>query len=131
MSTTKRPRQLIFITFSVMVFGLAMLVYWGMFIFQQIPIEGVPIISELVTAFLAIISGIGFLKMKSWSVPLSLVLSGLWLYGVITGIQLVLENGLDFRSPFGALADAILFPMVMVYSIYMAIYIWRKRNLFA
>jgi len=113
----------------VTLFGLAMFVYWGMYIIQQIPIEGIPILSEIVTACLAVVTGIGLIRMKSWSVPLSLVLAGLWAYGVITGIQLVFEKGLDFTSPFGTLTDAILFPMVLIYSIYMAIYMWRKRNL--
>jgi hypothetical protein len=130
MKAKQRPKQLIFITIMVALFGIAMFVYWGMFIIQQIPILGIPILSESITACLAIVTAIGIMRMKSWSVPFSLVLSGLWGYGVIAGIQLVLENGLDFSSPFGALTDAILFPLILIYAVYMAFYMWCNRSLF-
>jgi hypothetical protein len=84
----------------------------------------------MVAACLAIITAIGLIRLKSWSLPCSLALAGLWAYGVIAGIQLVLENGLDFTSPFGALTDAILFPLILAFSVYMAVYLWQHRRLF-
>ncbi len=126
----QQPKQFIAITIMILLFGVAMFVYWGLFIAQGIAIDGIPILAEIVTACLAIITGIGLLRMKKWSLPSSLVLAGLWSYGVISGIQLVLEKGLDFSSPFGAFTDAVLFPIILVFSIYMAIYFWRNRSLF-
>jgi hypothetical protein len=99
-------------------------------ILQGRPIEGIPILSEMVAACLAIITAVGLMRMKSWSLPCGLALAGLWAYGVIAGIQLVMENGLDFTSPFGALTDAILFPLILAFSIYMTIYLWRNRRVF-
>jgi hypothetical protein len=130
MDKTLRPKQLTIITILVAIFGVAMFVYWGLFILQGIPIGGIPVLAEMVTACLAIITAIGLIRMKSWSIPCTLMLAGLWGYGVISGIQLVIENGLDFTSPFGALTDAILFPLILVFSIYMAITIWRNRREF-
>jgi hypothetical protein len=130
MASAHRPKQLTLITILVCIFGITMFVYWGLFIIQGIPIDGIPILSEIVAACLAIITAIGLMRMKSWSLPCGLALAGLWAYGVIAGIQLVLEDGLDFTSPFGALTDAILFPLVLAFSIYMAVYLWRHRSLF-
>jgi hypothetical protein len=45
----------------------------------------------------------------------------LWDYGVIGGIGLVLQHGLDFMSPFGAITDAVLFPLILAFSVYMAV----------
>jgi hypothetical protein len=45
----------------------------------------------------------------------------MWGYGVIGGIGLVLQHGLDFTSPLGALTDAVLFPLILVFSIYLAL----------
>jgi hypothetical protein len=59
--------------------------------------------------------------MKRWCVPCSLALAGLWAYGVIASIQMVIENGLDFTSPFGARTDAILFPLILAFSVFMAV----------
>jgi len=130
MDRIHRPKQLTFITALVLIFGVAMFVYWGLFILQGMPIEGIPILSEMVAACLAMITAVGLMRMKSWSLPCGLALAGLWAYGVIAGIQMVMENGLDFTSPFGALTDAILFPLVLAFSVYMAIYLWRNRRVF-
>ena len=126
----KSPKSIKAIAVIVLLMGLAMVVYWIMFLIQRIPIEDIPIYSEFVTALLAFSTGIGLLFLKSWSVPCSLVLAGMWCYGVIGGIGLVIQNGLDFTSPFGAITDAILFPLILLFSIYMAVFIWRKRELF-
>ncbi len=126
----QRPKQLIFITFLVFLLGIAMLVYWVLYFVRGMPLEGVPVLSELVTAALALITAMGLLHMKWWSLPFCLVLSGMWCYGVIGGINLVLEKGIDFSSPFGALTDTVLFPIVLAFALYMATYIWRHRELF-
>jgi hypothetical protein len=114
----------------VLLLGGAMLVYWGMFLLQGMPVAGIPILSELANALLAVISGIGLLLRRKWSVPSSLFLAGMWTYGVLGGINLVLENGLDFSSPFGAVTDAVLFPLVLVFGIYAAGVVWRERRSF-
>jgi hypothetical protein len=130
LASAHRPKQLTLITILVFIFGIAMFVYWGLFILQGLPIDGIPILSEMVAACLAIITAIGLMRMKSWSLPCGLALAGLWSYGVIAGIQMVMENGLDFTSPFGALTDAILFPLILAFSVYMAIYLWQNRRVF-
>jgi hypothetical protein len=58
------------------------------------------------------------------------VLAGMWIYGVVGGIALVLAEGLDFSSPIGALTDAIIFPLVLAFSISMVFYLWKRRNIF-
>ena len=114
----------------ILLLGLAMLVYWGMFVIQGMPISGIPVLSELVNAVLALTSGIGLLRRDKWSVPVSLLTAGMWFYGVLGGIQLVLEKGLDFSSPFGAVTDAVLFPLILVFAVYMAVIIWRNQAVF-
>jgi hypothetical protein len=49
---------------------------------------------------------------------------------VIGGIGLVLQHGLDFSSPFGAISDAVLFPLILVFSVYMAVTVWHQRAWF-
>jgi hypothetical protein len=114
----------------VLVLGIAMLAYWGMFVVQGMAVAGIPILSELVNAALALTCGVGLLRKQKWSVPASLFLAGMWAYGVLGGIQLVLENGLDFGSPFGAIIDAVLFPLILVFAVYMAVTVWRGREAF-
>lgn len=126
----KIPISLRITSIIVLVLGIAMLVYWGMFIIQGKPIAGIPVFSELVNAALALISGIGLLRLREWSIPTSLFTAGMWAYGVLGGISLVLENGLDFSSPFGALTDAVLFPLILVFAIYLSNEVWRNRGLF-
>jgi hypothetical protein len=114
----------------ILLLGLAMLVYWGMFVIQGMPISGIPVLSELVNAMLALTSGIGLLRRDKWSVPVSLLTAGMWFYGVLGGIQLVLEKGLDFSSPFGAFTDAVLFPLILIFAVYMAVVVWRNQAVF-
>jgi hypothetical protein len=94
------------------------------------PLEGVPVASELVTAALALVTGYGLIRVRKWALPLGLILSGMWCYGVIAGINLVILHGLDFSSPFGAISDAILFPLVLAFSLFMATFLWRNRKWF-
>jgi hypothetical protein len=61
---------------------------------------GVPILTELVNAALALVSGLGLLHLRMWSIPTSLITAGMWAYSVIGGISLVMEHGLDFSSPY-------------------------------
>lgn len=124
------PLSLRITSIIVLLLGIAMLLYWGMFYLQGMPMTGIPVLSELVNAVLALISGIGLLRLRKWSIPTSLFTAGMWAYGVLGGISLVLENGLDFSSPFGALTDAILFPMILVFAVVMAVVVWRNRGVF-
>jgi hypothetical protein len=114
----------------VLLLGAAMLIYWSMYVLQGMPTAGVPVFSELVNAVLALISGAGLLLLRKWSVPLSLFTAGMWAYGVLGGIALVWENGLDFSSPFGAFTDAMLFPLILIFAVYLAVVVWRNRELF-
>jgi hypothetical protein len=125
------PINLRIITFVVLLLGLAMAVYWIMFLAQQIPIGEIPILSEATTALLAFFTGLGLICRKSWAIPCSLVLAGMWAYGVISGIGVVFQHGLNFTSPFGAFTDAILFPLILLFSIYMAVTVWRQRECFS
>ena len=122
--------QIKVVAIIVLLLGVAMLLYWGMFILQGMPTTGIPILSELVNAILALISGIGLLRLRRWSIPTSLYTAGMWAYGTLGGITLVLENGLDFSSPFGAITDAILFPLIFVFTVFLAFVVWRNRGLF-
>jgi len=79
---------------------------------------------------MALLSGIGLLRNRKWSIATSLFTAGMWAYGVLGGVQLVLENGLDFSSPFGAITDAVLFPLVLVFSVVLAFIVWRNRAQF-
>lgn len=125
------PINLRMVSAIVILLGLAMLIYWGMFVLQGMPVAGIPVLSELVNAALALASGLGLWRLRRWSIPASLFTAGMWAYGVLGGIQLVLEHGLDFTSPFGALTDAVLFPLILIFAIYMAFVIWRNREKFA
>jgi hypothetical protein len=49
---------------------------------------------------------------------------------VIGGINRVLENGLDFTSLFGAVTDAVIFPLVLIFALYTAVMIWNNWDLF-
>jgi hypothetical protein len=126
----KMTGQIKVVAFIVLLLGIAMLVYWGMFVLQGMPIAGIPVLSELVNAGLAFVSGIGLLRLRKWSIPTTLFTAGMWAYGVLGGINLVLKNGLDFSSPFGALTDAVLFPLILIFSVYLSIVVWRDRELF-
>jgi hypothetical protein len=114
----------------VIFLGFAMLIYWGMFVLQGMPITGIPVLSELINAVLALVSGIGLLRLRKWSIPTSLFTAGMWTYGVLGGVQLVLEHGLDFTSPFGAITDAILFPMILIFAVYFAFVVWMNKEAF-
>jgi hypothetical protein len=127
---SKPPKSLKVIAVVILLLGLAMVVYWVMFLVQKMPIGDIPILSESVAALLALITGFGLLYRKYWAIPCCLVLAGMWGYGVIGGIGLVLKQSLNFTSPFGALTDAILFPLILVFSIYMAVVMWRQREWF-
>jgi hypothetical protein len=124
------PKSLKVIAVVVLLLGLAMVVYWVMFLVQKMPIGDIPILSESVAAILALITGLGLWYRKYWAVPCCLVLAGMWGYGVIGGIGLVLKQSLDFTSPFGALTDAILFPLILIFSIYITVSMWRHREWF-
>ena len=126
----KVPNRVKVVAVFTLLLGVAMLVYWGMYLFQGMPLAGIPILSELVNAGLALVSGIGMLSLKRWSIPTSLFTAGMWAYGLIGGINLVLEHGLDFGSPFGAFTDALLFPLVLIFAVVLAIVVWRNREMF-
>ena len=114
----------------VLVLGLTMVIYWSLYIIRQMPIKDVPILSELITALLALVTGFGLICRKRWAVPFCLVLSGMWAYGVIGGIALVLQHGLSFESPFGAIIDAALFPLILLFAFWMAATVWINRKQF-
>ena len=114
----------------VLLLGISMVVYWVMYIVRQMPMDGVPVLSESVTALLALVTGFGVMRRKPWVVPFTLVLCGMWAYGVIAGIALVLKQGLSFDSPFGAATDALLFPLVLLFALWVAATTWMNRAQF-
>jgi hypothetical protein len=115
----------------VLLFGIAMVVYWVLYLIRQMPTGGVPILSESVTALLALSTGAGLLRRKKWAVPFCFVLAGMWAYGLIGGIALVLQQGLSFESPFGAATDAALFPVILLFDLWMALTVWSNRLKFS
>ena len=129
-SDSKSSKSIRVIALVVLLLGLTMVVYWTMFLVQRMPVGDIPLFSESVTALLALVTGLGLWYRKYWAVPCSLALAGMWAYGVIGGIGLVLQHGLDFTSPFGAITDTILFPLILMFSITMAVVIWRQREWF-
>ena len=114
----------------VLLLGLTMIVYWSLYLIRKMPIGDIPILSESVTAILALATGFGLLRRKSWAVPFALVLCGMWAYGVIGGIALVLQHGLSFESPFSAITDALMFPLILLFSIWLGVTIWSNRERF-
>ncbi|MBN1219829.1 MAG: hypothetical protein JXM69_12950 [Anaerolineae bacterium] len=74
---SKSPKSLSVIALVVFLLGLAMVVYWVMFLGQRIPIGDIPVLSESITALLALATGFGLLYRKNWAVPGSLVLAGM------------------------------------------------------
>jgi hypothetical protein len=95
-----------------------------MFLVKKIPLGDIPVLSESIAALPALTTGWGLLYRKRWSVPCCLVLAGMWAYGVIGGIALVMEPGLSFDSPFGSNTDAIIFPLILLFAI------WSNREQF-
>jgi hypothetical protein len=130
MMDAKVPIKIRVIAIIVLIMGAAMLVYWGIFILQGISMDGIPVLSEFANSGLAFISGVGLLCLRKWSIPTSLFTAGMWAYGVLGGINLVLEKGLDFSSPFGAITDAILFPLILVFAVCLSLVVWRYRAAF-
>jgi hypothetical protein len=41
-----------------------MFIYWGMFVVQGMPLDRIPVLSELINAILAVISSIGLIRLK-------------------------------------------------------------------
>ena len=126
----RNPINLRVVSVVIILLGLAMLVYWGMYAIQGMPTAGIPILSELINAGLAFVSGIGLLCRRKWGIPTTLFTAGMWAYGVLGGIQLVIEHGLDFSSPFGAITDAVLFPLILIFAVYTVTIAWKNREVF-
>lgn len=127
----RRPRALTAVAIVCLGFGLSMFGYWTLYFARGMPAVGIPIGSELINACVAVAAAIGMLKLRRWGYALGLLAAGMWIYGLTGGIGMVLEKGLAFESPIGALSDAILFVVVLAFAITMAGYLYRKRELFA
>ena len=126
----KSKKAITGIGWIVIILGLTMAAYWILYIIRQMPVGDIPILSESITALLALTTGYGLLRRRRWAVPCCLVLSGMWAYGVIGGIALVLQHGLSFDSPFGAIIDALMFPLILIFTIWMAVTVWDNREQF-
>ncbi len=121
---------------SVLIFilGLAMFGYWIKYIIDGLPLEDIPILSEGVAAVLALITGPGLYYRKKWSVPAGLLLCGFCLYGCMGGVNLVLYDlfvyeELKYTSPIGALTDAVLFVVIIIFALVLAVFLWKRREL--
>lgn len=66
----------------------------------------------------------------SAAVLMALVLCGIWAYGVIAGIALVIQHGLSFDSPFGALVDALVFLLVLLFAVWFTVTVWSNKEQF-
>jgi len=115
----------------VLVLGLMMIGYWTAFIKQGMPLEGIPIASEIVTALTALVAALGLYRMKRWGYVISLVVAGMWIYAVVSGFQFVATEGLDFSSPIGARLDLLAFIIVLLFSLFLIGYLGKRRELFA
>ena len=85
-----------------------MIGYRTAFIKLGMPLERIPIASEIVTALTALIAAIGLFQMKRWGYVVSLVVAGMWIYAVVSGFQFVATEGPEFSSPIGARMDLFL-----------------------
>ena len=128
--STQRPKGRMVLSIVILALGLLMIVYWTMYVVQGMPLEGIPLAPELLAATLALITGYGLLRQRNWSYATGCTLAGLWIYGVVGGLQMVATEGLDFQSPIGALTDALLFVLVLGFSIYLTIFLWKRREQF-
>lgn len=118
----------------IFVLGLMMFGYWIKYIIDGLPLKDIPILSEGIAAILALITGPGLYFRKKWSLPAGLVLCGFWLYGCLGGVNLVLYdlivyNELKYISPIGALTDAVLFIVIIIFAIILAAFLWKRRGL--
>ena len=128
-----RPIHLTVISVIIFIIGLMMIFYWTKYIINQMPLKDIPIASETIAAILSLATGIGLFLMKQWSFITGILLSGFWMYGCISGINIVIYDlivykQLQFKSPIGALTDAILFFIITMYSIFIVIYLWNIRK---
>lgn len=105
--------------------------YWIKYLLDGLPLKGIPLVPELINATLALVTAYGIARRRAWSLPAGLVLAGMWIYGVSGGINLVLMEGLEFKSPIGAMSDAIIFVIVLVFALFLVFYLWRNRRLIA
>ncbi len=39
-------------------------------------------------------------------------------------------DSLDFSSPFGAFTDAVLFQLILVFTVFLSVIVWQNRALF-
>lgn len=128
--TIQKPADILILSIVVFIFGLMMIGYWVSYLVKGLPLEGIPLASELITAALALVTAYGLFKMKSWCLTTGSVLCGMWIYGVVQGINLVINKGLDFSSPIGAFTDAVIFVIVLIFAVWMIFFLWRKRAIF-
>jgi len=125
-----KPKALILLASSVFIFGLMMWAYWIKYLLDDLPLKGVPLLPELVNATLALVTAYGLFRKRRWSLPAGFVLGGMWIYGVSGGLNLVLVEGLSFKSPIGAVSDAVIFVVVLIFSMGLISYLWKNRRLF-
>lgn len=128
-----KSKSLIIFSVIIFVLGLTMFAYWTKYILDGMTLKNIPIASEGIAAVLALITGIGLYKEKSWSLFTGLSLSGLWIYGCVTGINmvvydLIVSKKLNYESPIGSLTDAIIFIFVTAFAIILIFYLWKIRK---
>jgi hypothetical protein len=110
-----------------------MFTYWTKYILDGMPLKNVPLIPEGMAAVLALVTACGLFRMKPWSLMTGLVLCGLWLYGCVGGINLVMYDllaagRLEYESPVGAWTDAVLFLLITAWTFFLGFFLWRMRR---
>ena len=115
----------------ILIVGLMMIGYWIAFIMQGMPLEGIPIASEITTALTALVAAFGLFRIRRWGYVISLVVAGMWIYAVVSGFQFVAAEGLDFSSPIGARLDLVAFIAVFLFSLFLISYLGKRSELFA
>jgi len=128
-----KPKNIVVVAIVVFILGLMMAGYWTKYILDGMPLKNIPIIPEGMAAVLALVTAFGLFRMKPWSLLTGLVLCGLWLYGCVGGINLVMYDllaagRLEFESPVGAWTDAVLFLLITAWTVFLAFFLWSIRR---
>jgi len=125
-----RPWSIVILSAVMCLFGLMMLGYWALYIRQGMPLEHIPLASEILTALAAMVAAYGLYKLKRWGLVASLVVAGMWIYAVVNGIFLLLAEGFAVASPIGAMTDLIAFVLTLIFSLLLIGYLGKRQTLF-
>ncbi len=125
-----RPRGILIVSVVMSTLGLIMLVYWAAYVSRGLPLEDIPLVSEILTALGAIAAAYGLYRLRRWGYILSLVVAGMWIYAVVNGIFLLVRERFAVASPIGSVSDFFAFVLTLVFSVFLIRYLWKHPALF-